>query len=147
MSVTAIAEALISAIRAGRLVDAVADLYDPEAVVVEGHWSDVGAPLRGHVEIRAAYEARAALVKPAEMDVAGPFLSGPQTTDAGRFALQFHGRLVSHDGRFAQDVRSVGVFEVEGGRIVRQEFFLPPATVPVEPSVRWPAMRGVEEAG
>lgn len=144
MFVEELAARYAEAVRSGTVLRELDHLYAPDAELTEGHWSGDGRPLRGREEIAASLEAREALYALTEMTIEGPWLAGPQGKDAGAFALQL--RSVMHlrvpgPGPGPQRITTLSTAQVEGGLIARQWFWLEPAIVPVEPSIRWAARR------
>jgi len=113
-----IANALVAGCREGREAENLERLYSADAVSVEAADMGNGREARGLDAIRAKHDYWANAMEMTGGSVSDPFPHGDD-----RFAVIFEaeGRDKTSGEAFA--MKEVGVYHVENGRIVREEFF------------------------
>jgi ketosteroid isomerase-like protein len=122
MDVNELGRRLVDLCREGRDHDAL-DLYSPDAVSVEaGAMPEVPQVATGKDAIRRKGEWWTSHNEVHQANVKGPFPNGD------RFAVIFDYEITPKAGPYAgkrTKMEEVGVYTVEDGRIVREEFFYP----------------------
>ncbi len=118
MTLSEIASELVAGCREGRERENLDRLYAPDAVSLEAADNGNGREARGLDAIRAKHDWW-----DANTEVSGGSISGPMLHGQDRFAVIFE--MQGHDKKSgtAFDMREIGVYHVDGGRIVREEFF------------------------
>jgi len=115
-----VGEKLVELCRANKALEALS-LYNPKAVSVEAQGSEaMPAVIEGVEKIRGKGEWWFANNEVHGAQVRGPFPNGD------RFAVIFNFDFTPKAGTFAgkrQKMEEVGLYTVENGKIVREEFF------------------------
>jgi len=119
MSTLEVGERLLSLLREGRTIDAVKELYSPDVVSLEAR--SLGEQPREQHGIdwvlgKMAWWNSSHLVH--DIDLQGPFPNGDD-----RFAVFFDLDVTQKESEVRMEVHMVGVYTVDGGKIVREELF------------------------
>ncbi|MEO1041076.1 MAG: SnoaL-like domain-containing protein [Pseudomonadota bacterium] len=114
-----IAEALVANCRAGRDRDNINAFYADDAVSVEAIAPPGGErEKKGISAIHGKHDFWQDTMEELESSAEGPFYDG-----AGRFSVIFKAQARDRTSEEIIDLHEVAVYTVEGGKIVREEFF------------------------
>ena len=119
MKLDEIARELVAGCRENRAAENLARLYAADAVSVEAQDMDgTGREVQGLAGIKGKHDWWEA-----SMEVTGATVSDPMLHGDDRFAVVFEvqGRERANGKSF--DMHEVAVYHVDGGKIVREEFF------------------------
>ena len=120
MDMMEVARALVAGCRAGRETENLGRLYAEDAVSVEAADFGNGRAVRGIDAIRGKHDWWAQTTEVLEQDVSDPMPNGDD-----RFAVIFEVKARDRESGKVTEMREVGLYHVEDGRIVREEFFYP----------------------
>ncbi len=118
MTLKEIAEELVAGCREERTRENLDKLYAPDAVSVEPSDMGGGRETVGLAAIHGKHDWWEANFEVPSLTVQGPFLHGDD-----RFAVVFELETVNKANGERRKDREVGVYHVEDGKIVREEFF------------------------
>lgn len=119
MSLKEIAEELVAGCRESRAVENLDKLYAEDAASVEAvDYSGMGREVIGRDAIRGKHEWWAGAHEVTGGSVSDPMLHGDE-----RFAVIFSVSGTVKDSGEAFDMQEIGLYHVENGRIVKEEFF------------------------
>ncbi|MEO1039264.1 MAG: nuclear transport factor 2 family protein [Pseudomonadota bacterium] len=118
-----VAEAVVAANKSGEIEALLNDFYADDAVSVEAAGSD-GMPraAEGLDAIRAKHAWWNEAMEMHDSTVEGPFLFDPD-----RFAVRFSMDVTNRQTGEKVQGAEVGVYTVQNGKVVREEFFWAPA--------------------
>ena len=118
MTVTSIANAYVNLCKGGKFDACLTELYSTDAVSVEA-WAPPGVQLvaNGLEAIRAKGKAWADAHEIHKIEVSGPY------PNEQRFAVRFSFDVTSTPTKQRMTMDEIGLFTVENGKIVREEFF------------------------
>ncbi|MEM0927900.1 MAG: nuclear transport factor 2 family protein [Pseudomonadota bacterium] len=114
-----IAEALVANCREGKERDNLDAFYAEDAVSVEA-MAPPGEDRekKGRAAIHAKHDWWEGAMEPLESSLQGPFYDG-----GGRFSVIFALKVKERASGNVVDMQEVALYTVEGGKIVREEFF------------------------
>lgn len=119
MNTKEIAEELVAGCRDGREVANLDKLYAPDAVSVEAAaMGEMGREAKGLDAIKAKHDWWNST-----QEVTGGTVSDPMMHGDDRFAVIFEVQGREKASGKAFEMREVAVYHVDGGKIVREEFF------------------------
>lgn len=118
MTSSEIATELVAGCREARERENLDRLYAPDAVSVEAADDGNGRVVRGPDAIRAKHAWW-----DASTEVTGGSISEPMLHGQDRFAVIFEMQGRDRTSGTTFDLREIGVYHVDGGRIAREEFF------------------------
>ncbi|MCX7645590.1 MAG: nuclear transport factor 2 family protein [Rhodobacteraceae bacterium] len=113
-----VARDLVAGVRENRARENLDRLYAPDAVSVEAVDMGEGREAHGLDAIRAKHDWWDANMEMLGFDVAGPFAFPPD-----RFAVHYAMKTRNRQTGEVGESSEVAVYHVQGGRIVREEFF------------------------
>lgn len=118
MTFQEVTEALVAGCREDRARANLDKLYARGAVSVEAADMGQGREAVGIDAIKAKHDWWEGAMEVLEGDITGPL---PHGTD--RFAVIFRMKAREKESGKVMDMEEVGIYTVEGGKIVREEFF------------------------
>jgi ketosteroid isomerase-like protein len=118
MTFTEIANELVAGCREGRERKNLHKLYAPDAVSVEAADFGMGTTSAGLAAINGKHDWWEQSFSVHSADVAGPFPHGQE-----KFAVIFDTDVTEKASGQRMQMRSIGVYHVKDGKIVREEFF------------------------
>jgi ketosteroid isomerase-like protein len=121
MDMMQVAGELVAGCREGREAENLDRLYAEDAVSVEAADQGGGRVTEGRAGIRGKHEWFAGMYEQIEGDASDPMPHGDD-----RFAVIFDMKMKNRETGEIEAMRDIGVYTVEDGRIVREEFFYPP---------------------
>jgi ketosteroid isomerase-like protein len=114
-----LAEELVKGCREGRERENLNKLYAENAVSVEAYAGpEMDRETKGLEAIHKKHDWWESTMEELESHTTGPFYHGED-----RFSVVFTGRAKNKETGEVMDMQETGVYHVEGGRIVREEFF------------------------
>ena len=118
MTVEKIANAYVNLCKAGKFDECLTELYSKDAVSVEA-WAPPGVELvaSGLEAIRAKGKGWADVHEIHGFEVSAPYPCGQ------RFAVRFSFDVTNRPSQKRMAMDEIGLFTVENGKIVREEFF------------------------
>ncbi len=120
MTLMDIANELVAGCREGREEANLTKLYSDDAVSVEAVDQGMGREAHGLDAIRAKHEWWAA-----NAEMTGGSVSDPMPHGEDRFAVIFNAQGKMKESGESFDMNEVAIYHVDGGKIVREEFFYP----------------------
>ena len=125
MELKAIAEALVAHCRANTTYQGLDELYAEDAESIEAFpGPDGSSPIsKGRGAIRGKHEWWDSAFDVHSAIADGPYLHGPN-----RFAVIFEIDATETQSGQRSQMKEVGIYTVEEGKIVREEFFYTPAS-------------------
>ena len=119
MDLKSVAEELVSGCRQGREVENLGKLYAADAVSVEAaDMSGQGREAHGLDAIRGKHAWWDSAMEVTSAKISDPMLHGED-----RFAVMFEVEGTDKASGEAFDMKEIAVYTVNGGKIVREEFF------------------------
>ncbi len=109
---------LVELIKAGKSLEAIQELYDDKIVSVEAMEGPNGREAAGKQAVLGKNTWWMENHEVHRADVTGPFPHGED-----RFALFLDYEVTAKADNKRQAMREVGVYTVDGGKVVREEFF------------------------
>ena len=113
-----VAKELVAGCREGRARENLDKLYAAGAVSVEAADMGNGRETKGLDGIRAKHEWWENAMETLDAEATGPFWHGDD-----RFAVIFRSNVREKETGKVSDMEEVGVYTVQDGKIVREEFF------------------------
>lgn len=120
MDMKQIATELVAGCREGREKENLDKLYAEDAVSVEAADFGDGRETHGRDAIRGKHDWWDSTFDVLESEISDPFPHGDD-----RFAVTFDVKTKNKETGAVDDMHEVAVYHVDGGRIVREEFFYP----------------------
>lgn len=121
MSTAAVAQGLVDLCRQGKFLDAVEKYYSDAIVSVESASPSGGSPeMQGVSSVRKKTESWMAAHQVHSMAVNGPFVGDKQ------FAVEFTMDVTHKPSGKRMQMDEIGLYTVEGGKIVHEHFFYNP---------------------
>ncbi|MBV2360734.1 nuclear transport factor 2 family protein [Thalassococcus sp. CAU 1522] len=119
MELKEIADELVAGCRENRTTENLGKLYDAKAVSVEGmDYDGSGREVSGLEAIRGKHAWWDSSFEVHDAKVEGPFLHGED-----RFGVVFEIDATNKENGERMQMRELGIYQVKGGKIVREEFF------------------------
>lgn len=121
MSMMKVANELVAGCRENRELENLDKLYSPDAVSIEAaDFSGQGRETKGVEGIKQKHAWFGSQVEILDGNVSDPYPHGDD-----RFAVIFEMKAKNRETGKVEDMKEVAVYHVDGGKIVREEFFYP----------------------
>jgi len=118
MTLNEIASELVAGCRAGGASANLETLYAPDAVSVEAQDQGNGREVQGLDAIRGKHDWWEST-----FEMLGGDISDPMPHGDDRFAVVFDIQVKHKESGEVSDMKEVALYHVDGGKIVREEFF------------------------
>jgi ketosteroid isomerase-like protein len=114
-----VAEQLVKGCREGRERENLDKLYAKDATSIEAYsGQEMSREVHGLDAIHKKHDWWESTMEELESDTIGPFYHGDD-----RFSVLFNARAKNKDTGEVMEMQETAVYHVEGGKIVREEFF------------------------